>query len=500
MGQRRRAGRQREAVRVALVGGEPRRARRRAPGRRAPRRSASTSCQPTSGTTAGPTCAPAVWAISCAPRQMPRVGHVAVDQVAHERALVLQPRVASRPGRPASTRRRSSPRRSARRRRPAAGRPAANERTSSVVAVLGDDVAERAGRRVVLVDEREDSHRVSVPAARRRSRRPGRRAQPPRSRAGGRRRTGAAASPRRSACAYGSPRRMPSPPPITTASTSSRLTAEATPLPSASTRLVDDLARQLVVVFERARPDAARQPLAAALLHDLEEVGLAALALVCSLRARASIDAAPGVGLHAAAAPARAAAAVHLDDHVADLAGGAAAGPRLAVEHDAAADAGAPEHAEERRVLARRAELELRGGGHRHVVADRDRRADGVATAARPAGTGRSSRAGCAPGRRCPPRRRSPRATRRRRPSARRGRCPAAARGVGQRVGQLRGDRLGAAGGRASGGARRRAPCSRRRRRRPGSSCRPGRSRRAAAPLASHALTIPLAAGRGVAG
>ena len=46
------------------------------------------------------------------------------------------------------------------------------------------------------------------------------------------------------------------------------------------------------------------------------------------------------VGLHAALAPAGALGAAALDDHVADLAGGAAAEPGLAVEDEAAADAG----------------------------------------------------------------------------------------------------------------------------------------------------------------
>ena len=79
--------------------------------------------------------------------------------------------------------------------------------------------------------------------------------------------------------------------------------------------------------------------------------------LSTSRRARASIAPRPGVGLHAAAAPARAARAAALDDHVADLAGGAAAEPRLAVEDHAAADAGPPEHAEQRvdRACPRRA-------------------------------------------------------------------------------------------------------------------------------------------------
>ena len=119
-------------------------------------------------------------------------------------------------------------------------------------------------------------------------------------------------------------------------------------------RLVHELDGQLVVALQRPRPDAARQPVAAALAHDVEQVGLVALLL-----AGAGADlhrAAARVGLHAAAPPAGAARAVALDDHVADLAGGAAADPRAAVEDDAAADAGAPEHAEQRAVRAPRAE------------------------------------------------------------------------------------------------------------------------------------------------
>ena len=59
-----------------------------------------------------------------------------------------------------------------------------------------------------------------------------------------------------------------------------------------------------------------------------------------------------GVGLHAALAPAGALGAAALDDHVADLAGGAAAEPGLAVEDQAAADAGAPEDADQGLELA----------------------------------------------------------------------------------------------------------------------------------------------------
>ena len=42
-------------------------------------------------------------------------------------------------------------------------------------------------------------------------------------------------------------------------------------------RAVDELVGQLVVALERALPDAAREPRPAALLHDLEQDGLAAL-------------------------------------------------------------------------------------------------------------------------------------------------------------------------------------------------------------------------------
>src|SRR6185436_12533696 len=97
-------------------------------------------------------------------------------------------------------------------------------------------------------------------------------------------------------------------------------------------RPVDQLLGQLVALVEGALPDPARQAVAVVLAHQLEQIGLGA-ALVLAAR----------VGLHAPLPPARALGAAPLDDHVADLAGGTAAEPRLAVEHQAAADAGAPE-------------------------------------------------------------------------------------------------------------------------------------------------------------
>src|SRR3954447_12485938 len=132
-------------------------------------------------------------------------------------------------------------------------------------------------------------------------------------------------------------------------------------------RAVHDVAGELVALLEGARPDAGGQAVALALLHQLEEHGL--LALVDAAAGLELHRLAPRVGLHAAGAPARALRAALLDDHVADLAGAAAAVPLLAVEDQAAADARAPEDAEQRLVVAPRAELELGGGRHRDVVA-----------------------------------------------------------------------------------------------------------------------------------
>src|SRR3954468_12671714 len=136
--------------------------------------------------------------------------------------------------------------------------------------------------------------------------------------------------------------------------------------------LLEQLLRHLVAALQRSLPDAAGQPVAPALLHDLEQVRLLAL-LDAAAGARLHRPA-PGVGLHAAAAAARAARAVHLDDHVADLRGGPAAEPRLAVEDDPAADAGAPEDAEQGAVGLRGADLELGVDGAADVVAERDGR------------------------------------------------------------------------------------------------------------------------------
>src|SRR3954454_17189091 len=139
---------------------------------------------------------------------------------------------------------------------------------------------------------------------------------------------------------------------------------------------VDEPHRHRVLAHQGTRPDAAGEALTALLLHDLEEVRLLALAdeLACPGLHRAAAR----VGLHAAVAAARALRPADLDHHMADLAGGVAAEPELAVEHDPAADARAPEHPEQRAVALAGAERRLGHGGDVDVVAERDRSAEVV--------------------------------------------------------------------------------------------------------------------------
>ena len=100
------------------------------------------------------------------------------------------------------------------------------------------------------------------------------------------------------------------------------------------------------------------------------------------------------LGLEAAAAPARAQAAVGLDDHVADVAGVAVgAVEQPAVEHDAAADAGRHDHGEEVRHARGGAAPALAERQRLGVVVDVHRQAG----SARPAAAAAGSRAspGC---------------------------------------------------------------------------------------------------------
>src|SRR4051812_28506174 len=62
--------------------------------------------------------------------------------------------------------------------------------------------------------------------------------------------------------------------------------------------------------------------------------------------------------------------------HAAAPAGGAAPEPRLAVEHEPAAHAGAPEHAQQRGVRLGGTELELGVDRDLHVVAECERRTE----------------------------------------------------------------------------------------------------------------------------
>ena len=263
-----------------------------------------------------------------------------------------------------------------------------------------------------------------------------------------------------------------------TASTSSRLTAEATPAPSAFSARSISFSASSVVVLERPLPDPAREPVAPALLHDLEQLRLRARRRARA-RAFASIAPRPGVGLHAAPPPARAAGAAALDHHVADLARGAAAGPALAVEDQAAADAGAPEDAEQRVVGLAGAELELGVGGDVDVVADPHRGAERVRERPARAGSCRSSRAGCWPRRP----RRSARSVSPGEPTpipASESVCtPGRLGGLDQRLGHRLGDVLRAALGRGRAARLARDLAGRARRSPPGSSSRRDRSRRA---------------------
>ena len=162
---------------------------------------------------------------------------------------------------------------------------------------------------------------------------------------GGRRRTGGASSPRGSGRTYGWPRRSPRPPPMITASTSSRFTADASPAPSASDRARRPARCATVVASARAprrRWSAASRPRSSMILNS------SVFSPSCCAARAALHRAAAGVRLHAPLRPHGQRRAADADDHVADLARRAAADPRLAVEHDPAADAGAPEHAEQR--------------------------------------------------------------------------------------------------------------------------------------------------------
>jgi hypothetical protein len=148
------------------------------------------------------------------------------------------------------------------------------------------------------------------------------------------------------------------------------------PGPERLDRAVDQLRRKRVICMKRPLPDATGQAVAAALVHDLEQVRLRSglvLAPGLGLHRRPA-----GVGLHASAPAAGALGAALLHHHVADLAGRPAPKPGPVVDHDPAADTGSPEHPEKRPVGTARAQLRLRRRGDLDVVPHRHRRAEGL--------------------------------------------------------------------------------------------------------------------------
>src|SRR4051794_5249124 len=184
---------------------------------------------------------------------------------------------------------------------------------------------------------------------------------------------------------------MPSPPPMTTASTSRTFCTDATPAPSASIASSTSLTASGSLRFS-AR---SQMPLISRVRSRSSMILKRSVfaPFLWAWRARRSLDARPPDAslpprrpqpprsppprpTTGPTSPAGPPADPH--DDVADLAGGAAAGPRPAAEHDAAADAGAPEHAEQRVVRPARAELELRVGGDLDVVAEMRARAERV--------------------------------------------------------------------------------------------------------------------------
>ena len=143
----------------------------------------------------------------------------------------------------------------------------------------------------------------------------------------------------------------------------------ADPDPERLHRAQDQLLRNLVARLQRAQPDPAREPVAPPLLHQLEQhrrtlLGELARPLLERPAARIRLDATLETAVAAAAAGLRA--------DVADLAGRAAARELPAVHHDAAADARAPEDAEERVEPATGAEAVLGLDRDVDVVSDPD--------------------------------------------------------------------------------------------------------------------------------
>ena len=138
--------------------------------------------------------------------------------------------------------------------------------------------------------------------------------------------------------------------------------------PESVDRTQDELLGDLVARLKGPQPDAAREPVATALLHDLEEHRRTILReLACALLERTAAC----VRLDAPVEPAVAAEPSGARADVADLTGRAASVQRLPVDDDPTPDAGAPEDTEERIESPAGAEATLGLDGDVDVVPDR---------------------------------------------------------------------------------------------------------------------------------
>ena len=262
-----------------------------------------------------------------------------------------------------------------------------------------------------------------------------------------------------------------------TASGSSRLTAEATPVPSAS------IARSISFSASSSPWSSARSqmPLVSRGLSCFSiSLKRSVLCALFVLAARLGFHRrAAGVGLHAAPAPAGALGAAALDDHVADLAGGAAAEPGLAVE-DRPPPTPVPQKTPIRLWNSRPApRWNSASVATWTSLPIRTSAPERLRSASRRAGSCPPSRAGCGRRRRRRSSRRRRRASRPRRPAGRSVSTPACCGRLAQRRRHRRRRRPAGRRWSASAAALRRAPCRRRRRSPSGSWSRRGRCRRA---------------------
>ncbi len=112
-------------------------------------------------------------------------------------------------------------------------------------------------------------------------------------------------------------------------------------------RPVEHVLGHLVALLERSRPDAAGEPGAVVVLHQLQKVCL--LAFLDELAHVLLHGRTPRICLHTAPPAAGTAGAADLHDHVADLTGATTPTPLLPLQDHATSDTGAPRNPEQRR-------------------------------------------------------------------------------------------------------------------------------------------------------